>query len=228
VLISACLLLSCNPSPRFQLVSPRHSGIDFQNTVIETDSFHVMSYEYIYNGAGVGIGDLNNDGLPDIVFAGNQVSPRIYLNCGNFKFRDITSNFEGLTNDQWFSGVTIVDINSDRWLDIYLTSTADTITGNSKNRLWVNNGSINGEDPTFTEMAEQYGIADEGQSVSAAFFDYDLDGDLDLYILNNSVTHRMTTSYRPKINDGSAINNDRLYRNNGDGTFTDVTIEAVP
>ena len=226
VLISACLLSSCNPSPRFQLVSPRHSGIDFQNTVIETDSFHVMSYEYIYNGAGVGIGDLNNDGLPDIVFAGNQVSPRIYLNCGNFKFRDITSNFEGLTNDQWFSGVTIVDINSDRWLDIYLTSTADTITGNSKNRLWVNNGSINGEDPTFTEMAEQYGIADEGQSVSAAFFDYDLDGDLDLYILNNSVTHRMTTSYRPKINDGSAINNDRLYRNNGDGTFTDVTIEA--
>ena len=146
-----------------------------------------MKYEYIYNGAGVGIGDLNNDGLQDIVFAGNQVSPRVYLNQGNFKFKDITSNFAGLTNDQWYSGVTIADINSDGWLDVYLTSTASNDPRNRKNRLWVNNGAKNGSDPTFTEMAEKYGIADDGQSVNAAFFDYDRDGDLDLYILNNTV-----------------------------------------
>ena len=91
-----------------------------------------MTYEYIYNGAGVGIGDLNNDGLPDIVFAGNQVSSKVYLNEGNFRFRDITSNFEGLTNDQWYSGVAIVDINNDRWLDVYLTSTKDPIRRNAK------------------------------------------------------------------------------------------------
>ena len=120
----------------------------------------------------------------------------------------------------------MVDINNDRWLDVYFTSTADNNPGKSKNRLWINNGARDGNDPTFTEMAEKYGIADDHQSVNAAFFDYDLDGDLDLYVLNNTVTTRMKTSYRPKITDGSAQNNDQLYRNNGDGTFTNVTIEA--
>lgn len=185
-----------------------------------------MSYEYIYNGAGVGIGDLNNDGFQDIIFAGNQVSPRVYLNSGNFKFKDITSNFENLTNNQWYSSVTLVDINNDRLLDVYLTSTADTTRVRCKNRLWINKGFNENGDPFFTEMAESYGIAEDGQSVSAAFFDYDRDGDLDLYVLNNTVTKRMSTSYRPKINDGSSVNNDKLFRNNGDRTFTDVTIQA--
>jgi hypothetical protein len=187
---------------------------------------NLMKYEYIYNGAGVGIADLNNDGLEDIIFAGNQVSPRVYLNEGNFKFKDITANFAGLTNDQWYSGVAIVDINSDGWPDVYLTSTANKDPQKRKNRLWVNNGSKNGMDPTFTEMAEKYGIADTGWSVDAAFFDYDLDGYLDLYILNNTEDSRMNSTYRPRINDGSSANNDRLYHNNGDGTFTDVTIKA--
>jgi hypothetical protein len=185
-----------------------------------------MSYEYIYNGAGVGVGDLNNDQLPDIIFAGNQVSPRVYLNLGNFKFKDITSNFKGLSNDQWYSGVALVDINSDGWTDVYLTSTADINPEKCKNRLWINQGEDVGNDPVFIEMAEKYGIAENGQSVSAAFFDYDRDGDLDLYVLNSTVTQRMNASYRPKITDGSAQNNDRLYRNNGDGTFTNVTLEA--
>jgi hypothetical protein len=185
-----------------------------------------MKYEYIYNGAGVGIADLNNDGLPDIIFAGNQVSPRVYLNLGNFKFKDITANFAGLTNDQWYSGVAIVDINSDGWPDVYLTSTANKDPQKRKNRLWVNNGASNGADPTFTEMAEKYGIADTGYSVNATFFDYDRDGFLDLYVLNNTVNSRMNTNYRAKMNDGSSPNNDRLYHNNGDGTFTDVTIKA--
>ncbi len=185
-----------------------------------------MKYEYLYNGAGVGIADLNNDGLPDIILVGNMVSPRVYLNLGNFKFKDITSNFAGLTNDEWYSGVAIADINSDGWPDVYLTATKNKDPQKRKNRLWVNNGAGNGMDPTFTEMAEKYGIADTGYSVNATFFDYDRDGFLDLYVLNNTVDSRMNTSYRAKMNDGSAPNNDRLYHNNGNGTFTDVTIKA--
>jgi hypothetical protein len=220
------LAFACSRSPRFQRLSSEKTGISFINEITETDSFHVLSYEYIYNGAGVGIGDLNNDGLQDIIFAGNMVSPRIYLNMGNFKFRDITSGFKGLSNDQWHSSVTLVDINNDRWLDVYFTCTGDSTAGKSRNRLWINNGSGGGNDPTFTEMAEKYGIADDRQSVHASFFDYDLDGDLDLYVLNNTVTQRESTRWRTKIKDGSATNNDQLYRNNGDGTFTNVSLEA--
>jgi enediyne biosynthesis protein E4 len=219
-------IISCSQETRFRLVKPGDTGIDFENKIVETDSLNAANYEYIYNGAGVGIGDLNNDGLADIVLVGNQVSPRVYLNQANFKFKDITSNFEGLTNNQWYSGVAIADINSDGWPDVYLTSTASKDPEKRKNRLWVNNGSKNGMDPTFTEMAEKYGIADTGWSVSAAFFDYDRDGFPDLYVLNNTLNRRMDALYRSKITDGSAPNNDRLYHNNGNGTFTDVTITA--
>lgn len=217
---------SCSKQTRFKLLSEKDTGIDFVNEITETDSFHVMSYEYIYNGAGVAVGDLNNDGLADLVFAGNQVSPRIYLNEGNFRFRDITANFNGIDNGQWYSGITIVDINNDYWQDIYFTSTKDEDSVKCMNRLWVNGGTKDGEDPVFTEMAKKYGINEYAQSVHSAFLDYDLDGDLDLYVMNNTVTERMNTSWRPKVLDGSAQNNDRLYRNNGNGTFTDVTIEA--
>jgi hypothetical protein len=223
--VLALLAISCSKSPRFQLLTAKQTGIDFNNQITESDSFHVMTYEYIYNGAGVGIGDLNNDGLQDIVFAGNMVSPRVYLNLGDFNFMDITRNFEGLNNSQWYSGVTMADINSDGLLDVYFTSTGPN-PENCKNRLWINNGFKGKESPTFTEKAEKYGIADGHQSVNAAFFDYDLDGDLDLYVLNNTLTTRMNTMYRPKITDGTAQNNDQLYRNNGDGTFTNVTVEA--
>jgi enediyne biosynthesis protein E4 len=217
------LFTCCSKSTRFQLLSSKETGIDFKNTIVESDSFNVMTYEYIYNGAGVGIADLNNDGLPDIILVGNQVSPRVYLNLGNFKFRDITANFEGLTNDQWYSGVAIVDINNDGWPDVYLTSTGHRKTGN---KLWVNLGVKDSSGPHFREMAKQYGIADTSQCVAAAFFDYDRDGNPDLYLLNNTVNSRMNTSYRPKVVDGSASNNDKLYHNNGDGTFTDVTKKA--
>jgi hypothetical protein len=226
LLLNTLLIISCSESPKFQLLNSNQTGIDFNNTITESDTLNAITYEYIYNGAGVAAGDLNNDGLQDIIFAGNQVSSRIYLNLGDFKFKDITSNFKGLTNDQWFSGVTLVDINSDGWLDIYLTSTADNDPQKCKNRLWVNNGAMNGKDPTFTEMAEKYGIDNEDQSVDAAFFDYDRDGYLDLYVMNNVVNSTMNSTYRPKIVDGSALNNDRLYHNNGNGTFTDVTKQS--
>ena len=222
-IIYSLLLVSCSESPRFRLMDSKHTGIDFQNTITETDSFNILTYEYIYNGAGVGAGDLNNDGLTDLVFAGNQVCSRIYLNMGKFKFRDITSNLKGITNDQWFSGVALADINTDGWLDIYLTSTAGNDPVKCRNRLWINEGAGKGKDPVFTEHAGEYGIDNTDHSVAAAFFDYDLDGYPDLYILNNLINPEMTSAYRNKIVDGSALNNDRLYRNNGNGTFTDVT-----
>ena len=220
------MLFSCSKTTRFEYLDPAKTGVDFSNTITESDSFNVMIYEYIYNGAGVGIGDLNNDGLQDIVFAGNQVSPRVYLNLGNFKFRDITSNFKGLTNNQWFSGVTIVDINNDRLADVYITSTKDSLPGRCLNRLWVNMGIDDKGEPFFEEKAKEYGIAFDGESVQSAFLDYDLDGDIDLYIMNNTLNSRMDAAYRVKITDGSAMNNDKLFRNNGNGTFTDVTIAA--
>ena len=140
LLLCSLFLISCSESARFQLMDSERTGIDFQNTITASDSFNLLTYEYIYNGAGVGAGDLNNDGLTDLVFAGNQVSSRIYLNLGNFKFRDITGNFKGLTNDQWFSGVALADVNSDGWLDVYLTSTAGNTPEKRKNRLWINSG----------------------------------------------------------------------------------------
>ncbi len=225
-LLCAGLIISCTRAPRFRLLPSSDTGVEFSNDLTESDSFNVMTYEYIYNGAGVGVADLNGDGLQDLVFAGNQVSPRAYLNMGDFKFRDITADFKGMTNDEWYGSVTIGDVNNDGWPDVYFTATTSPDPEKRKNKLWVNQGCKDGADPVFIEMAEKYGIADTCNSTNAGFLDYDLDGNLDLYILNNTVTQRMMANYREKLTDGSAPNNDRLYHNNGDGTFTNVTLKA--
>jgi enediyne biosynthesis protein E4 len=220
------IAVSCGRPQRFELISPERSDIDFANTIKETDSFNILKWQYIYNGAGVGAGDLNNDGLTDLVFAGNQVSPRVYLNLGNFRFRDITANFEGMTNDHWYTGVAIADVNNDGLADVYMTTAENKASGKCRNMLWINQGVKEGHGPFFKEMAARYGIADDRQSAAAAFFDYDLDGDLDLYLLNSVFNEATNAGYHPRIMDGSAPNNDRLYRNNGDGTFTDVTVQS--
>ncbi len=220
------LLISCSDKPRFELLDAERTGIDFINRVVETEDVNVLTFEYIYNGAGVGIIDLNNDGLEDVIFTANQVSPRIYLNEGDFRFTDITRSFRGLDNGQWYSGVTFTDINNDGWKDVYLTCTGLPEDTKRKNRLYINQGIQPDGQLLFIDMADEYGIADDSYTVHAAFFDYDLDGDLDLYLLNNFVTERLSASYRVKINDGTAVSNDDLYLNNGDGTFSNVTIEA--
>ncbi len=222
----AITAFSCSNKPRFELLDSDYTGVKFANTVIATDSLHVLNFEYIYNGAGVGIADLNNDGMQDIIFTANQVVPRIYLNEGNFKFSDITASFKGLDNQQWYSGVTFVDINKDGWTDVYFTCTAYNDSLRRRNRFYINRGIQVNNELLFEDMAESYGIADESYSVNASFFDYDRDGDLDLYLLNNYVNERLSASYRAKILDGSAANNDDLYRNNGNGTFSNVTLEA--
>jgi hypothetical protein len=226
LLLFSFTLFSCAEKHMFELVDSGQTGIEFINSINDTDSLHVMNFEYIYNGAGVGVADLNNDQRLDIVFTGNQESPRIYLNDGHFKFTDITSGFENLDQGQWYSGVTFADLNNDGWMDVYLTCTAYSDPVKRRNRLYMNQGVQSGGQLVFKDMAESYGIADDSYTVQAAFFDYDLDDDLDLFLLNNYDNDRLSASYRPKINDGTAPSNDDLYRNNGDGTFSNVTIES--
>lgn len=221
-------LISCNrpEKPVFQLLTAEETGIDFINEIPENDSFNILRNEYMYNGGGVGIGDLNGDGLDDLVFAGNKVSPRIYLNKGGLQFEEITSSFKGGFKGHWISGVALVDINTDGWLDIYFTVTMSDQPAERKNQLWVNQGTQNDSTLLFVEQAKDYGIDHEGHSMHAAFFDYDLDGDLDLYILNNTVSDKVPTNYRPKLKDGSADNQDQLFRNEGEGHFINVSAEA--
>lgn len=225
MILCSVSLLSCSKSTRFVILPSESTGIDFVNKITTSDTLNVMNYEYVYNGAGTGVADLNNDGLSDIVFAANQVSPKVYINEGNFRFKDIIA-FLGKIPEEWYSSVTLADVNGDGFIDIYLTATTNKDPEKRKNRLWISKGLNDQNSPVFEEMAEKMGVADTGYATNAGFFDYDLDGDLDLYILNNTVTTRMMANYRQKLTDGSAPNNDRLYRNNGDGTFTDVTITA--
>ena len=227
VLIIGCaFLFSCKKTARFELLDSSVTGIDFKNEISEKDTFNILHNEYMYNGGGVGVADLNNDGLQDLVFTGNKVSTRIYLNTGDFRFKDITEKFEGIKNGQWLSGVAAADINADGWMDLYFTATTSRDSLMRKNQLWVNQGLSSDGLPSFKEMAGEYGIADMGYSMHSAFFDYDLDGDLDLYVLNNIVAKEVPTNYRPKITDGSALNNDQFYKNLGGGHFAKVTKEA--
>ena len=221
------LMVACGgPAPRFERMAPEATGITFANTIEENDSINILNDEYLYNGGGVGAADLNGDGLTDLIFTGNHVASRIYLNEGDFRFRDISAQAPGLDNGQWFSGVTIADLNGDGQPDFYLTATSSLDPLMRRNRLWIHQGVDAAGLPTFREMAEAYGVADTGYSVHAGVLDYDLDGDLDLYVLNNVFSKEVPTNYRDKIVDGSAANNDRFYRNEGDGRFTEVSREV--
>jgi len=227
VLFALLLFTSCEPSSQtlFQLIPPEKSNVDFINTITETEEFNILTEEYIYNGGGVAVADFNNDSLPDLYFTGNQVTDRLYLNKGNFKFEDV-SNGSGIANvNFWSSGVSVVDINLDGLIDIYVSVTMDKDSTNRQNLLYINKGIENGI-PIFQESAKAYGLNDHGNTTQSTFFDYDKDGDLDVYLLTNVIDTKLPGSYRPKLTNGTSINNDRLYRNNGDNTFTNVSQEA--
>jgi enediyne biosynthesis protein E4 len=221
-------ILSCNGKKNtlFKLLSPDQTGIRFNNQIIEQDTFNILTHEYIYNGGGVGVADFNNDGLQDIFFTGNQVSSKLFLNKGGMQFRDISEDAGVQTEGRWSSGVAIADINNDGWNDMYVCATMHPDSANRKNMLFINNGLNENGIPTFTDRAAEYKLEHGGYSVTAAFLDYDKDNDLDLYLLINQRMDNIPSTYRPKIIDGSALNNDRLFRNENNGTFTDVTMEA--
>ncbi len=210
----------------FRLLPPDKTGITFSNDVQEDEYMNILSNEYIYNGAGVGIADFNGDGFQDVFFVGCQVTNKLYLNNGDFTFIDISQEAGIASRGRWGSGVTIADINNDGLPDIYVCATAHLEPEMRRNQFFINEGLNNEGIPVFTEQAKKYGIDDDGYSTHAAFFDFDNDGDLDLYVLTNFLDTPTPNSYRPKKADGSAESNDRLYRNNGDSSFTDVSIEA--
>ncbi len=234
LIISLITFIGCQnkPATLFQFVPPDKSNVTFSNRITESDTLNILNEEYIYNGGGVGVGDFNNDGLPDLYFTGNMVDNALYLNRGEMRFADVTTEAKVAGNGQWCSGVALIDINQDGWLDIYVSSTLSKDSLRRKNLLYINQGLNDNNVPTFTEAAADYGIADTGNTTQAAFFDYDRDGDLDLYLLTNVINAKVPTNYRPKLEDGSALNNDRLYRNPGSGPgqatqpFVNVTREA--
>lgn len=225
--LGLAILFSCQQEETlFELKDPKSTGVLFANTIVESDSFNILTDEYIFNGGGVAIGDFNGDSLPDLFFTGNQVGNALYLNRGGFQFEDVTqSSGVGFPN-KWNTGSVVVDINGDGWQDLYVVSAMKQGAGERDNLLLINQGLDGDGIPVFQDQAAAYGVADPGNGMGAAFLDYDLDGDLDLYVLNNEQSAITPSNYREKLTDGSAINNDAFYRNNGDGTFSNVTMEA--
>jgi hypothetical protein len=222
-------LVSCNHKPTehlFTRLPASESGIHFNNEIHENDSSHSFINEFGYMGGGVGIGDFNNDGKKDIFFSGNQMSCRLYINKGNNVFEDITEK-AGLHTDVWCTGVSIVDINNDGYDDIYVCVFGKDLLHRSKNLLFINQ-----HDLTFKEEAEAYGLADTGYSTQAVFFDYDKDGDLDMYLTNYLLTANNANNIYPRDRSGYSPANDRLYRNDRDSAhlghpvFKDVTRDA--
>ena len=200
LLILVSCLVSCTKSSRinsFLLQKVEDSGITFKNTIVPTKEVNLLDFQYCYNGGGIGIGDFNKDGYPDIYFTGNQVSGELYLNKGDFKFENITRSAQ-LETTQWLTGVSIVDINADGWEDIYLNVGGANCKNNCTNLLFVNQGTNKDGIPQFVEMAREFGLDESGYSQQTVFFDYDKDGDLDAYILTNGNVRFDKNSPMPK------------------------------
>ncbi len=225
LLIASCIvsllifITSCNRGKLFEEISAGRSGIEFENTIIEKDTVNPIDLTNIYNGGGVGVGDFNNDGLEDLYFTGNQVANKLYLNKGDFKFRDVTP-VAGVAGDgKWCRGAVVVDINNDGWKDIYVCASIVPDGKKRENLLYVNEGLNKDGIPIFKEEAAAYGLNDSTHTTMAAFFDYDNDGDLDVFLAVNEIpkgTGNGLSVFRPKILDGSAKSTCRLYQNNYD------------
>lgn len=221
-----CVLIcySCSKEPvktMFESLNSNDTGIDFRNDLDNEKDFNVYTYRNFYNGAGVAVGDVNNDGLIDLYLTSNQNSNKLYLNKGGFKFEDITDKAKVNGTKAWSTGVTMVDINNDGLIDLYVCNSGDVAGDNKQNELFINNGDL-----TFTEAAQEYGLADLGFSTHASFFDFDKDGDLDAYLLNNSYQaiggFNLMKNERPKRD---LLGGDKLMENI-DGKYVDVSEKA--
>jgi enediyne biosynthesis protein E4 len=226
------VIISCSPDKAVEEPRPhftRHqgsaTGIDFQNILTEDEQFNIIEYLYFYNGAGVSVGDVNNDSLPDIYLVSNQKSNKLYLNKGNWRFEDITEQAGVSGKGNWKTGTVMADVNGDGFLDIYTCGVGNYKGFNSTNQLYINNGDL-----TFTEQSVNYGLDFTGFSTHAVFFDYDRDGDLDMYLLNHSV-HSVDSYGRASLRiQPDSLSGDRLYENqlipSGKNYFLDVTRNA--
>ncbi|MGB1448674.1 MAG: VCBS repeat-containing protein [Flavobacteriaceae bacterium] len=228
------LIISCQNSPEkidpvipFEELGPEVTGIDFANELAYKPYLNIIEYLYYYNGGGVAVGDINNDGLEDLYFAANQLPDRLYLNLGNMQFKDISEQAGLSPLPNWSNGVSMEDINNDGYLDIYVSKVPlKGLFQNKKqsNLLYLNNG-----DETFTEVAEEYGLDFTGFSTQAAFLDYDQDGDLDMYLLNHAVHSVRSYGTTKKRSEKDSISGDRFYKNllvEGEQRFIDVTDEV--
>ncbi len=225
LLSTVTLFFSCQQvdnSRMFSLMPSTKTEITFKPILKETEEFNILTYGYIYNGGGVSAGDVNNDGLTDLYFTGSMVGSRLYINKGNFKFEEIAQKAGVFAEGLWNTGTTMADVNGDGYLDIYVCRSAAKDDYKRKNLLFINNGDL-----TFTEKAAEYGIDDAGYSTQGAFFDYDRDGDLDLYVVNHS--SQEYSSFRQISNNLKKQRNpayeDRLYRNDN-GKFINVSDDA--
>jgi hypothetical protein len=221
MLIVSCLDVQKEMTTEFSELASEKSGVLFTNTITENDTLTYFKFPYIFMGGGVSIGDINNDGLSDLFLTGNMVPNKLYLNKGNFEFEDITEN-AGISGDQrWYTGATMCDINNDGFLDIYLSVSG--LNSKTENQLFVNNGDL-----SFTESASDFGINDKSNSIQSTFFDYDNDGDIDLFVANypSVPISQGNMFYDEKMKENNPIDSGHLYRNEGDGKFSDVTKEA--
>ncbi len=206
-------------STLFQLKN--NTNINFENTLVETETLNPYTYKNFYNGGGVALGDINNDGLLDVYFTGNLVENQLYLNKGNWEFDNITEKAGIACENVWSSGVTFVDINHDGLLDIYVCKAGPPSNDiNRHNSLFINNGDL-----TFTEQAKEYGLDIKGLSVQANFFDYDKDGDLDCYLLSNSIRAVGNYDFIKNQRDTPTNSGNKFLRNDNDH-FVDITQEA--
>ncbi len=224
VLLSVLLLCALNvangQNRLFSLLPADSTGVNFNNQLIEDEQSNVLLYQYLYNGGGVAAGDINNDGLVDLFFTGNMVQDKLYINKGNFKFEDITLP-AGLTEPNgWSTGVSMADVNGDGWLDIYICKSGQFSTANRHNLLYINNGNN-----TFSEQAKNYGLNDSSFSTQAAFFDMDLDGDLDMFLLNHAVAQPRSIQLGSLRNERDQYAGNKLFRNDN-GYYTDISIQA--
>ena len=234
ILFMSLLMAACghgNPT-LFHKLNASYTGIYFDNRIVENDSINPLDLEFLYNGGGVAVGDFNNDGRPDLYFTGSLVSNKLYLNKGGLQFTDITAAAGVTGNNEWCNGASVVDINNDGWPDIYVCATIYKDPARRVNLLYINQGLNKDSIPTFREMAREYGLADTGYSVQAAFFDYDNDGDLDMYLLRTKPTKRDATQFSSnESGDRDSIDVDKLFRNDWSETlhhpvFTDVSRQA--
>lgn len=201
----------------FNLLTSDETGVDFSNDIVDGEKFNILTYRNFYNGGGVAIGDINNDSLPDLYFTANQKKNKLYLNKGNFVFEDITEKAGVGGKMAWSTGVTMADVNNDGFLDIYVCNSGDVDGTLRENELFINNGDL-----TFSEQANAYNLNNEGYSTHASFFDYDQDGDLDCYILNNSFKDPGKIELYKKVREIADSGGDKLMRNDN-GVFQDVT-----